>query len=122
MRYSIEPRNRSYVKEYGFLSFAKNISKNISSKYSQKLVESAEKSATDAVKTVSKRSIQKTAEAAGYLTGNKIADMITSVLKIPPGEVHSKELSSNEANNEIPKERYMSPQERQQIIDELRLI
>ena len=25
MRYSIEPRNRIYVKGYGFLSFAKNI-------------------------------------------------------------------------------------------------
>ena len=32
------------------------------------------------------------------------------------------ELHSNEANNEIPKKRYISPQERQQIIDELRLI
>ena len=37
-------------------------------------------------------------------------------------ELHSKELSSNEANNEIPNERYISPQERQQFIDELRLI
>ena len=34
MRYSIEPRDRRYVKGYGFLSFAKNIDKNISSKYS----------------------------------------------------------------------------------------
>ena len=34
----------------------------------------------------------------------------------------SKELSSNEASNEIPKERYISPERRQQIIDELRLI
>ena len=25
MRYSIEPRDRIYVKEYGFLSFAKNM-------------------------------------------------------------------------------------------------
>ena len=32
------------------------------------------------------------------------------------------ELSFNEANNEIPKERHIFPQERQQIIDELRLI
>ena len=31
-------------------------------------------------------------------------------------------MHSNEANNEIPKERYISPQERQQIIDELGLI
>ena len=29
MRYSIEPKDRIYVKEYGFLSFAKNIGKNL---------------------------------------------------------------------------------------------
>ena len=46
--YSIEPRDRRYVKGHGFLSFAKNIGKNISNKYSQKLVDSPEKSATDA--------------------------------------------------------------------------
>ena len=38
MRYSSEPRNRRYVKRYGFLSFAKNIGKNISIKYRQKLL------------------------------------------------------------------------------------
>ena len=32
------------------------------------------------------------------------------------------ELHSNKTNDEIPKERYISPQERRQIIDELRLI
>ena len=41
MRYSIEPRERRYVKGYGFLSFAKNIGKNLSNKYGQKIVESA---------------------------------------------------------------------------------
>ena len=34
----------------------------------------------------------------------------------------NEELLSSEVNNEIPKERYISPKERQQIIDELRLI
>ena len=68
--YSIEPRDRRYVKGYGFLSFAKNIGKNISSKYNQKLVDSAKKSATDSIKTVSKRAIQKTAETTGDLIGN----------------------------------------------------
>ena len=34
MRYSIEPRDSRYMKEYGFLSFAKNIGKNVSNKYS----------------------------------------------------------------------------------------
>ena len=41
MRYSIEPRERRYVKDYGFLSFTKNIGKNLSNKYGQKLVDSA---------------------------------------------------------------------------------
>ena len=40
MRYSIAPRNRRYVKRYGFLSFAKYIGKNINSKYGQKVVNS----------------------------------------------------------------------------------
>ena len=40
------------------------------------------------------------------------------IQKKSPKELRSKELSSNEANNEIPKERYISPQERQQIIVE----
>ena len=37
----------------------------------------AKKSTTDAIKTASKRTIQKTAEATGDLTRNKIADKIT---------------------------------------------
>ena len=45
MRYSIEPKNRTYVKSYGFLSFAKNmgknIGKNLSGKYRQKLLDNA---------------------------------------------------------------------------------
>ena len=65
MRYSIEPRDRIYVKVYGFLSFAKNIGKNLSNKYGLKFLDSAKKSTTDAIKTASKRAIQKTAEATG---------------------------------------------------------
>ena len=81
MRYSIKPRDRIYVKGYGFLSFAKNMGKSLSNKYGQKLLDSAKKSTTDAIKTASKRAIQKTAEATGDLIGNKIADKITSVSK-----------------------------------------
>ena len=44
MRYSIEPKDRIYVKGYGFLSFAKNMAKNLSNKYGQKLLDSAKKS------------------------------------------------------------------------------
>ena len=81
MRYSIEPRERRHVKGYGFLSFAKSIgthaakvAKNMSNKYGQKLVDTAKKSPADAIKTASKRAIQKTADATGDLVGNKIAD------------------------------------------------
>ena len=49
MRHSTEPRDRRYVKSCGFLSFAKNIGKNGSNKYGQKLVDTAKKSATDAI-------------------------------------------------------------------------
>ena len=90
----------------------------MNNKYSEKLVDAAKKSATDAIKTASKRAIQKTAEATGDLVGNTIADQITSASKKP----HNEEIQSNEVNNEIQKERYISPKERQQIIDELRLI
>ena len=122
MRYSIEPRERRYVKGYGFLSFARNIGKNISNKYGQKVVDTARKSATDAIKTASKRAIQKTAKATGDLVGNKTADKITSVSKKSLKKPRDEELSSNKVNKEIPKKRYISQRERQQIIDELRLI
>ena len=47
MRYSIEPRDRIYVKGYGFSSFTKNMGKSLSNKYGQKLLDSAKKSKTD---------------------------------------------------------------------------
>ena len=118
MRYSIEPKDRIYAKGYGFLSFAKNMGTQLSSKYGQKLLDSAKKSTTDVIKTASKRAIQKTAEGTGDLIDNKIANKITSVSK------KSKKPQNNKANDEseTPKERYRSPEKRQQIIDELRLV
>ena len=126
MRYSIEPRDRIYVKGYGFLSFAKNMGKSLSNKYGQKLLDSAKKSTTDTIKTASKSALQKNAEATGDLIGNKIADKITSVSM----ELHSKKsnnnninnISNNDNNNEdveltTYKKRYISLEERQQIIN-----
>ena len=120
MRYSIEPRDRIFVKGYGFLSFAKNMGKSLSNKYGQKLLDSAKKSTTDAIKTASKRAIQKTAEATGDLIGNKIADKITSVSKKP----FNNNNNNNDDDAEITahKKRHISPEERQQIINELRLV
>ena len=74
MRYSIEPKNRMYAKGYGFLPLAKNIGKIVSGKYSRKLLDTAKKSTADAIKTASKRAIQKTAQATGDLVGNNTAD------------------------------------------------
>ena len=113
MRYSFEPRDRIYVKVYGFLSFAKNMGKNLSNKYGQKLLDSAKKSTADAIKTASKRAIQKTAQATGDLIGYKIADNITSVLKT--SWAYSKNLENDNTNDEleVPEKRYISPEERQ---------
>ena len=61
MNYSIELRDRVYVKGCGFMSFARSVR----NKYGKKLVHTAEASATDAIKTASKRAIQKNAEATG---------------------------------------------------------
>ena len=115
MRYSIEPRDRIYVKGYGFLSFAKNIG----NKYGKKLFDTAKKSTTDAIKTASKKAFQKNAEATGDLIGNKIADKITSISKKPV-----KELPINDEDVEITtyKKWYISPEQRHQIIDELRSV
>ena len=63
------------------------IGKTLSNKYGQKIIDTAEKSTTDATKTASKRAIQKTSEATGYLIGNKIADKITSISKKPVKEL-----------------------------------
>ena len=119
MKYSIEPRDRIYVKGYGFLSFAKNIGKNLSNKYSQKIIDTTKKSATGVVKTASQWAIQKTAEATGDLVGNKIADKITSIWK-----KSTKNLPAIDKDTELStrKKRYISMKERQQIIDELRLV
>ena len=110
MRYSIEPKNRIYIKGYGFLPFPKNIGKNLSNKYSQKLIDTAKKSTTDAVKTASKRVIQKTAGATGDLIADKITSASKNSKKLPEEEIITHE------------KRYISPEERQQVIDELRLI
>ena len=114
MRYWLEPRDRIYVKGYGFRAFARSMS----NKYGKKMVDAAKKSATDAVKTTSKRKIQKTVEATGDLIGNKIADKISSVSK--------KKSNNNNDDDDVElathKKRYISPEERQQITDELKLV
>ena len=76
-------------------------------KYSQKLLHHAKIFATYALKTTSKRVIQKAAKATGDLKN------------LPQ---NNSETITNEHDKETPKERYVSPEERQEIIDELRSI
>ena len=97
MRYSTEPR------------------------YGQKLFDSAKKSTTDPIKTASKRAIQKTAEATGNLIGNKIADKVTSFSKKPAKGLYNNDETEEDVEIAIPKKRYILPEERQQVIDELKL-
>ena len=52
------------------MSFARKVGDN----YGKKLMDTVTKTGIDAAKTASKRVVQKTAEATGYLIGNKIAD------------------------------------------------
>ena len=84
------------------MCFAKNIGKKLANKYGQKRFDDAKKSTTDAIKTASKRAVQKTAVATGDLIGNKIADKITSVSKKSPKKSQNDEM-------EALKQRYISP-------------
>ena len=61
------------------------------------------------------------AQATGDLIGNKIADEITSVSKKSSAKLRSQNDEASD-ESEAPKERYISPGKRQQIIDELRLV
>ena len=50
----------------------------------QKLLDQAKEFATDALETVSKRAIQKTAETTGDLNGSKIADKLQTSQELHP--------------------------------------
>ena len=109
---------RAYVKGYGFMSFAKSMS----NKYGQEFVDTAKKSATDAINIASKRAIQKAAEATGDLVGNKTADKITSVSNKKSNNNNSNNNNDDDVELTTQKKRYVSPEERQQIINELGLV
>ena len=77
MRYSTEPRERRYLKGYGFMSFARNFS----DKYSKSLMDKGIDVGKKLAKTAGKKILKKTAKETGDLIGNKIADKITSASK-----------------------------------------
>ena len=124
-RCSVQPRNRVFVKGYGFLSFVKNmgrnigknISKSLTGKYSQKPLHHIKQSATDAIKTSPTRVIKKRAESSGHSIGNKSANKIGKLSK--NSQQSNSETVTNDHDKQIPKQRYASPEERQEIIDKL---
>ena len=111
---------RNFGNKYGkkLMNTAIKTGTNFNNKYGKKITNTAIKTGKDFATTGGKKIVYKTAEATGDLIGNKIADKITSASKKSQNE----EIQSNEVNNEIPKERYIPPKERQKIIAELRLI
>ena len=100
MRYLIEPKKRIYVKGYGFMFFARNFRDKYKS-----LINKGIDVSKNFAKTAGERILKKSAEATGDLIGNKIADKITA----------------KPTKNDVTNERYVSPEERQEIINKLRL-
>ena len=100
MRYLIEPKKRIYVKGYGFMFFARNFRDKYKS-----LINKGIDVSKNFAKTAGERILKKSAEATGDLIGNKIADKITA----------------KPMKNDVTNERYVSPEERQEIINKLRL-
>ena len=94
MRYSREPKYTKYVKGQGFQSFARKFG----NKYGKKLVD------------ISKRVVQKTAEATRDLIGKKIADKL----------LYQAKQKANKKKMKGKKSTYHQ-KKRQQIIDDLRL-
>ena len=97
-RYSIEPKTRKYVKSYGFLSFARNLS----NKYGKKLL--------DTGINTSKKLIHKATEAVSEFIRNKIADAVAKsydykIVKTKPVE-----------------EIIVPPEERKEILNELTIL
>ena len=56
------------------------------------------------------------------MIGNKISDKITSISKKQVKELSNNDETEEDVDITTNKKRYVSPEERQQIIDELRLI
>ena len=78
MNYSVQPKDRTFVKGYGFLSFAKNVGKNMSKNFliilNNLLQMHSELLLTE---------IEKAAETTGDVIGNKIADKIKNLKDFP---------------------------------------
>ena len=148
MRHSLEPEYRKYVKDYGFLSLARNFGgkygkklmntaiktgTNFDSKYGKKLRDTAMKTGKDFAMIAGKKIVHKSAEAAGDLIGSKIADKITSMGRSkelgsaldssvdPAVKTRSKKEKDETNIMEETQEIYILLEKRKQIIKDLKL-
>ena len=85
MRYLTEPRERRYVKGYGFMYFARNFG----DKYSKSLMNKGIDVSKKFAKTTGRKILKETAKTTGDLIGNKIADKVTSASKKSHDEVNN---------------------------------
>ena len=129
MRYSLEPHYRRYVQGQGFMSFARNIGnkygrkifdkildvgKSKKKKYGKKILDNSLRAGKDFAKIAGKKVLTKSAEATGHLIGNKIADRITK-------SARNKEQKEDDRIIEEMQEIIIHPEEREQIIRDLKL-
>ena len=89
------------MKGYGFMCFARNFS----DKYSKSLIDKGIDVSKTFAETAAKRILKESAKATGDLIGNKIADKITA----------------KPIKHDVTNKRYVPPEERQEIINKLRL-
>ena len=131
MRYSVQPRDRTFLKGYGDLPFAKIINKNIGKNFSKNLSGKCSKKTFMIIPNNLLRmhlklsqkeqlKIRKIVEATVDLIDNKITNRIAKVPKTL--QQNNSERTANEHDKEIPKERYISPEEIQKNIDDLRQV
>ena len=81
-----------------------SLARNFSDEYSKSLIDKGIDVSKTFAKTAGKRILKKSAKTTDDLIGNKIADKITA----------------NPIKNDVTNERYVSPEERQEIINKLR--
>ena len=98
-------------------NICKNVNKNLSAKYNQKLLHHAKQVAADQLKNVSKRAIQKTAEATGDFIGNETDDAVAvscngKITKSSRTSTHNSlgTVKNEQQDKETHKERYISPE------------
>ena len=97
----------------------KNISKNLSGKYSQELLDHANNLLLMHLKLSQKELLKKQQKQLVIWLVIKLQIELWKSLKISPP--NSLETVKNELDKEIPKKRYISPEDRKKIIDDLSL-